>query len=571
MNPLASTKCAGRLLVALAAISSILFAVGCGSSGSLTKTNPVGFGNSSLKGTYVLSISGTDVNATAETESFFAIVGAITADCNGNITGGTVDINDPDLGSPGVFLGQTVSGSYSITSDGRGSGTIKTSALTFDIDFVLSSTSSGLISRFDDAGSGSGTIDLQTSTATQASLASLAFSLSGVDSSGDAPLATVGAFTLNSSGTVTSGTEDFNDNGSGTGTAGVSLLTSSNLTLTSATNGTAQLNSNSGSFGFDVWLIDSTHMKLIETDISAAILSGDAFTQATTFPTGQVVFTMSGIDGGKSPFVAGGYATADASGDGNLTGGIEDYNDGGTGVASTQSNVAATAATSGSAPGRFQLAVTGFSNGAAQPTFNFAAYPYTSNGGNGVLLLENDSLGLAIGAAYAQTGTSINTSGGYGLNLTGVNDGVNSLSGWVEVDDIAQFAPGSPATAISSTANMTGILDENDLANQPFSTPFSGVYIPDSPATGRGSIVAPPTNGSLGTALTALNLEYYVVDSSTVLFIDVDSLADYEGEAGQIAVGTFVAQSSTSSAAASRRALSLVRPVFHPHAALRRK
>ena len=94
------------------------------------------------------------------------------------------------------------------------------------------------------------------------------------------PLATVGAFTLNSSGTVTSGTEDFNDNGSGTGTAGVSLLTSSNLTLTSATNGTAQLNSNSGSFGFDVWLIDSTHMKFIETDISAVILSGDAFTQA---------------------------------------------------------------------------------------------------------------------------------------------------------------------------------------------------------------------------------------------------------------------------------------------------
>ena len=256
---------------------------------------------------------------------------------------------------------------------------------------------------------------------------------------------------------------------------------------------------------------------------------------------------------------------------GTLTGGIEDYNDGGTGVASTQSNVAATAATSGSAPGRFQLAVTGFSNGAAQPTFNFAAYPYTSNGGNGVLLLENDSLGLAIGAAYAQTGTSINTSGGYGLNLTGVNDGVNSLSGWVEVDDIAQFAPGSPATAISSTANMTGILDENDLPISHFYAvaPASTFRILLRLAAAR-SLLHPPTERS--TALGGLNLQYYVVDSSTVLFIDVDSLADYEGEAGQIAVGTFVAQSSTSSAAASRRALSLVRPVFlDPHAALRRK
>ena len=64
MNPLASTKCAGRLLMALAAISSILFAAGCGSSSSLTTPNPVGFNNGSLNGTYVISISGTDVNAT---------------------------------------------------------------------------------------------------------------------------------------------------------------------------------------------------------------------------------------------------------------------------------------------------------------------------------------------------------------------------------------------------------------------------------------------------------------------------------------------------------------------------
>jgi len=39
MNPLASTKCAGRLLMALAAFTSILLIAGCSSS-SKTPTNP---------------------------------------------------------------------------------------------------------------------------------------------------------------------------------------------------------------------------------------------------------------------------------------------------------------------------------------------------------------------------------------------------------------------------------------------------------------------------------------------------------------------------------------------------
>jgi len=85
MNPLASYQCARRLLMALAAISSIVLAVGCGGSSGPTPNNN-GFSNSSLSGTYVLAVSGTDVNAKAASESFFAIVGTITADGNGNIT-----------------------------------------------------------------------------------------------------------------------------------------------------------------------------------------------------------------------------------------------------------------------------------------------------------------------------------------------------------------------------------------------------------------------------------------------------------------------------------------------------
>ncbi len=196
MNSLASYKCIRPLLMTLAAISGLALAAGCGSNGGSHTPNGSGFSNSNLSGTYVVSISGKDLNTTTGDVVSFAIVGTITANGSGGITGGSVDINDPS--NTGVNLGQTVSGTYGITPDGRGAGTLQTSVGSFGIDFVLTSNSHGLITRFDGDGTGSGTFDRQ-GTASQSSLGSLAFSLSGADPSGN-PLGTVGPFTLDSSG-----------------------------------------------------------------------------------------------------------------------------------------------------------------------------------------------------------------------------------------------------------------------------------------------------------------------------------------------------------------------------------
>jgi len=554
MNPHASYKCAARLLMALAAMTSILLISGCGNSSSSTPPpNPTGFTTSSLSGTYVISVSGTDVNTTASEVGPFAIVGTIVANGSGGITGGTVDINDPV--NTGVNIGTAVSSSsgYQIGQDGRGTATIVTSAATFDFDFVLTSTSNGLISRFDDSatniGAGSGTIDLQSS-ATQSSFTALSFSLSGADTNGS--LASVGTVTLNTSGTIASGTEDFNENGS----SSVSTLTGLPVTggqvvlASSGTSGTALLDSSfgPGAFAFDVWVIDATHVKWIETDTSTSgvLLSGDAFTQQTSFPVGQVVFTLSGQDASENPFVAGGYATATSSG--ALNPGLEDYNDNGTSVTGRSFTATATTAT----PGRYQITTNGFGN-ASVGNLAFAAYP--SSGG--VLMLEDDNNGLALGTAYAQTATSFNASGGYGLNLSGSNNVNPNINGYAEVDDIAQF---DASSAVAPAANMTGTLDENDLAYQLVSAAFSGVYTPDTNSDGRGSIVATTT----GTLIGGLTLEYYVVDGSNILFIEQD--------ANQISTGTFQPQSSSSaSAAVSHRASSMVRSVVRPHVVLRRK
>ncbi len=550
MNPLASTKCV-RLLMALTAIASIFLLASCGSSSSAPPPNNQGFTNSNLSGTYVLSISGSDFHPSTVTGSFFAIVGTITADGKGNITGGTVDINDLNLGGTGVFLAQPVSATtYTVSSDGRGTAKLPTPKGNFVLDFVLTSNGHGLITRFDSFGTGSGTLDLQGS-ASQSSLGSLAFSLSGADytvANKILALGTVGAFTLNSStGAITSGAQDFNDNGSSAVSGSTGTPLTGSVVLSSGTFGTAVLttSSNFGSLGFDVWVIDSTHLKLIETDAPASgyALSGDAFTQLTSFTAGQAVFTIAGSDSTGDPFGAGGYVTTDVNG--KLSTGVEDFNDFGKFTLGQDFSGACATFTAG----RCQLVLTGFTN------TSFAAYP--SSGG--VLLLENDNNALAItqGAAFAQTETSFAASTGYGLNLSGVNANPNFGSSGAEVDTIAQFNAGSPDTSSTGPPNMNGLVDENDLAYQlNFGRQLKGIYIPDSTPDGRGSIGA-IINGTL---INGLTLEYYVIDGSTMLFV--------EGDSSQIAVGTFQAQSATGSAAAAQSRMAIVHPAIRAHGAL---
>jgi hypothetical protein len=550
MNFLASSKYVGRVLAILTAITGLFLITGCGSGNSgIATPNKSGFSAGSLNGTYVIAVSGTDVTTTLTTNTiaFFAIAGTITADGNGHITGGTVDINDLNLGSQGVYTAQAVSAStYSLSQDGRGKANLTTPQGTFGFDFVLTSTSHGLITRFDNNGSGSGTLDLQSSGgASQSSLTSLAFSLSGADytvnlsSGGLASLGAVGAVTLNSTGTVTSGTEDFNDNGDSVQSSLTGLpISAGSVSLTSSTAGTASLTT-SASFStqtFDVWVIDSTHLKLIETDTASSgfALAGDAFTQSG-ITAGPLVFTLAG-ENSTYAVVAGGFATTDANG--NLSGGTEDYDELNTNnLAPGTVSFTAASTTSVNAPGRYQIATTAFSNGVSS-NLAFAAYPY--NGG--IFLLEDDSVGSLQGAAYPQTATSFAASAGYGLNLSGENPNG-------EVDDIAQFNAGNPGTSTSTVANLTGALDENNLGLLSYDAVLSGLYVPDSPATGRGSIGVPSINTQLG----ALDLEYYVASDNTVVFIEDD------GE--QIATGMFQLQSSSSSSAAAQSHMVLVHAI----------
>ncbi|HLV87015.1 MAG TPA: hypothetical protein VKV39_08575 [Candidatus Sulfotelmatobacter sp.] len=516
-----------RFFLPIIAFALVLLA-GCGGSGSNTPVAPPGggFSNSNLSGTYVFSFSGTDtVN-----QIFFTAAGTFTADGNGGISAGTIDIND--AGYTQATIGNN--SGYAITADGRGRGTLVTNNVgTIGIDFVLNSNSHGMIMRFDQNGTGSGTLDLQDSTVAQSNLTNYAFAMSGVDSSGN-PLVTEGMFSLGGTSTIgAGGIEDFNDSGVSNALTGLALT--GTVSVGANGPGTATLTAATSPFGtltFDVWTIDATHLKLIEID-GVELLSGDAYTQQTTLSSGPLVYTMTGLDTSGALFAAGGYVNY--SGPSTLTAGLEDINDSGT-VNQSPSVTGSLTATANT--GRYAITLSGLFNGVGTTngSYSFTGYPFTAGGATGVLLMETDGQGVTSGTAMVQTAQTFTSGQGVAFNLTGANAGG-------EVDDIAEFTANSDGTL------SNGIIDENDentgagevvAFKQGLGT--GGTYTYDSPATGRGVLIYPSTNttynGSLG-------LAYYVVNSSTALFI--------EGDSGQVGVGTFALQSTTASQAAVSR------------------
>jgi len=528
------------------ALSTLLFLAACGNSNNVT--NPVappsgGFSASNLNGTYVFSVTGTDSNSEP-----YSMAGTLTANGSGGsggISSGLVDINDvtfvTSFSPPIIGADLPISnGSYNISVDGRGQIKFTTSNAVFPsvvLDFVLSTSSHGLVSEFDVYGTGSGTLDLQSAGTTPTG--SYAFSLSGAAfASSFQPYAAVGNFAL--TGTTASGIVDSNEDGlipSLQGALGGSVVVSS--TAPSTTLNFPQF----GTLTFDVFPIDASHLKFIEMD-EFATLVGDAFSQTSTqMPVGTLPFTLEGETNAEFPFAAGGFITTDSTGDITAASSedVAEFTSSGVLVPSTQSFTGSYTAAPASS-GRYTLS--NFS-GFVPASSTFAAYP--SSGG--LLMLEVDSQGITTGAAYTQTpGATLAPSEGYALNFSGFNATVD------EVDDIAEF------TASSSGDTVTGIVDENSFGNGPsgfFDLALTGTYSLPGPS-GQVSASADTENGGF-------LINYYPVDGTTFPFIETDG--------GQVAAGVFVEQNATAAAgaASAHSHIFMPHPLVRPHAVQKKK
>jgi hypothetical protein len=455
------------LLLALVALS------GCGGSGGGSPSGP--FSNSSLNGMYAFSFSG------ANQFGFLAVAGSFAANGSGTITGGTIDVNSG--GSPPANT--AVTGTYRVSPNGQGTASLKGTTTTFNLDFVLLSNASNvsaLVIRFDTNSSGSGTIVLQNSAAfsLNALAGTLVFNLSGADASGlGNPMASAGAFTVDNAGNLTGGIQDTND-------AGIISpnvpLAPANLAMTAPSNGRGTLALGARNFAY--YIVDATHLKLVETDVAPA-LAGEAYSQSSAPISNSFAFTTSGAST-SGTFVSGGILNTDGAGN-VLNTSMEDVNNAGVVV----QNVGLTGPYVVLPNGRGTMTL----NGA---TINFAIYPTVV----GVQMIEIDSAAVATGTAFQQSGqlSTASVEGNYGWNFSGVVNGLN------QIDSIAQFAANAGAANGLADFNNGGFLSPG-LA-------LTGSYA--AVGSGRGSATF---QSNLGTQA----ILFYIVDSSQVLFIDADT------------------------------------------------
>lgn len=470
-----------HFLVSLAAAITLIAIAGCGGGNSVSFPPPQGgFTNANLNGPFAFSYTGSDAGG------FLAVAGSFVADGAGRITSGTQDINS----GAAVSTNTAVSGTYLVRADGRGTITLNSPAGNSTLDFVIVAGGHALVTRFDNRATGSGTIDQQTTSAfSNAALAGpFAFTLSGIDSGG-VPLVVGGVFTSDTLGNLTSGLDDSNDNGV--------VVTNDPMTgsipMTATGRGTATLNTSRGALTFAYYVVDANHLKIVGTNTLPA-LGGEAFRQTGPFSnasvSGPFAFTIAGADLlNGNPFAAGGVLTSDGAG--NVTSGIEDFNDGG----SVTTAVPFTGTYAMAANGRGTLTLN-----TTAGTFSFAIYP--SSGG--VLALETDNRFPTTGAALQQQTTPFSAGslqGTYGMNFTA------AASGGTELDSIAEFTS-------DGVSKLTGIIDINNSGGITFGQSMTGTFIAN--ANGRNAM-------SLQTPLGPQSVIVYLANSNRALFIEVDS------------------------------------------------
>ena len=290
---------------------------------------------------------------------------------------------------------------------------------------------------------------------------------------------------------------------------------------------------NVGPYDFNYFLIDSGHMIVLGTSSSdlSGLPAGYMYSQSSgsTPAAGTYLFTLAGstpipsANGltvvGSSALALGGWITSDSSG--NLNGYLDSNNNGLIESAQVSGTLTPSVVDGNPISGRWSLTLNG--GGASR----FAVYPTASHG---LLLFELDTLKSGLGTVFLQTSSQPAFQGTYAASIQQqgiVNSARNqstvglSAGAWSDI---------SGQIVASASSTITGTLDL-DQVNGLFLGP-SGNFWTQTPAlSATGNFTTGPQGrftGSITTTQLGLPVitegVFYVVDDSTVLFLEDDAI-----------------------------------------------
>jgi hypothetical protein len=472
---------------------------GVSGNGIVTIT-AVTFNNSSLKGNYVFSLSGIDLNSFG-----FYAVGAVVADGNGNITGGEEDLNDV---STGYFQASSVTGTYNVGPDGRGTLNLNSSIGSFSYAFAIRALNNAGLNEIDNQViNATGNLEAQTAGGVTAPSGSYAFgfggSVVGCGSGGLAGINSAGIFSLGS-GTV-GGVQDVNCNGNITQ---AQALSGSYTAIDGLGRGTGSFSAATGSSNFIYYVVSTNRFRFICPD-SATFFQGTADLQtqssfaSTDFNGNYVINSSASTPAGVSYTLI----QFNANG-GNVSSGSYDVNDTGA-IGQAPLTGAYSVASNGRVTGSFTA------GGVSLPFSMYLVSPAQA------YYLDLRTIAVGGGNVYAQSSavtTNAAWEGSYATKQFGyfiTNGGVilaansTSVSGQISAD---------------GNGNLAGTLDFNDPNGVFPGDTMQGTYSVGTVAPGRTTL-------TMVTAEGTRTYVAYIVDQGRVLLLETDSNVTAGGDA----------------------------------------
>lgn len=458
-----------------AAVLSLSFLVGCGASGGPSNpgTGAAGYSNASLNGTYVFAMTG-QCSGACSTASVVQAVGIMKADGNGNVTGGTLDLN---IG--GAYNGAplALSGTYSVNADGTATVAVNDTVATDNFVLTLANPNAGYIVSNDSQWALSGTIAKQNASAIAAAPTSnFVFRASGLTGNSHA-WAMAGAMNF----TTLALTADTNE-------AGVSYLLQTG-SLTAATydatkgRGTFTVVPSGGNpisgMHYVYYVVDANTLELLTTDASIGMLGHAETGGNINSPlTGSFAFLGAGFpENGQAQVSEGGVFTGDGAG--NITSGVIDSvfdSNGETGATMTGTGVVSTV--NGVTRDLLTLTVQNSSQSmsgmALWWTYSGGAFFVTTDGDRaevGTIKTANGPFNDNGTFAFGQNGWVV-SSGAQGLAIAGLfKNASGTVSGYTQVLNQAgsvsvdtgtgSFSFNSAGTIGNLTLSSTGVGDEH--------------------------------------------------------------------------------------------------------------